>query len=233
MNQRALTAVASLFLIVLVAVAAAWAADVEHATHHPDNGSTTAGTETRAGGTSPAMPGPEMMQMMEKGQGMMEMMKHMGSEHAMMPHRSGMKSASPAAGMRMMEDALSGRQMMEPTMMRQMMDRAFYLDRVDELGLSTEQVAKLRTIRGACRRDNIRTGAEARIARLDLDDLLSRYDWSLEAAEKLVRQQQKLEADMQVRHLQALAEARQVLTDEQRRMTGNKERGDGMNDLFQ
>jgi len=231
MNQRALITVASLFLAILVAVGAAWAAESEHAAHHPENASAPAGTESPAGGSNPSAPGMGMMPM--QGQGMMDMMKMMGAEHGMMQHGSGMQGAPPAAGMRMMEDAMSGRMMMEPGKMRQMMDRAFYLDRVDELRLSAEQVAKLRSIQGACRRDNIRTGAEARIVRLDLDDLLSGNDWNLDAAEKLVRQQQKLEADMQVRHLQALAAARQVLTPDQLRKAGAGEHSGGMNDLFQ
>lgn len=208
MTQRTLTIVASLFLTGLVATGSARAADSESAAHHP-------GTESAATApAAPAMPSMEMMKMMGQGQQMMDMMKRKGTEHSI-PSGSCMEKASPTAGLRMMDAALSGRMMMEPGMMHRMMAHAFYLDRVAKLGLSAEQVKRLRTIQGACRRDNIRTGAEIRIARLDLDDLLSSNNWTLEAAEKLVRHQQKLEGDMQVRHLQALVEARRVLTPEQ------------------
>lgn len=73
---------------------------------------------------------------------------------------------------------------------------------------------KLKEIRAACRRDNIRTAAELRITRLELEDLLA-GEWAVEAAEKLIRTARKLEGDIQVRHLKAAQEARKVLTAEQ------------------
>lgn len=204
MKLRILTAVASVLLMALMAAGATWAAD-------------SPGSESPASSvdSAPPMPGPEMMKMMGQALDMQKMMKRMGAEHGMLPPASARRGGMPAAGLQMMDSALSGRMSMAPGAMRQMMDRAFYLDRVTELGLNAEQVKRLRTIQGACRRDNIRTGAEIRIARLDLDDLLSSNNWTLDAAEKLVRHQQKLEGDMQVRHLQALVEARRVLTPEQ------------------
>jgi Spy/CpxP family protein refolding chaperone len=160
---------------------------------------------------TPMMPG-----MMETMRNKM-MMERMGRGGDMMPPDAGMEPPSPAVKLQMMNRALAGPMNMDPDMMRTMMDREFFLDRIDELGLSDDQVAKLRAIRSACRQDNIRTGAEAKIVRLELDDLLALDDWTPAAAEKLIRQQQKLEGDMQVRHLQAVAEARKVLTKEQLR----------------
>lgn len=100
-------------------------------------------------------------------------------------------------------------------MMEQGMKHMFYLDRADELGLSADQVSKLKAIHVEGRKDNIRNAAEAKIVRLELSDLLSGDTWTLKDAEPLVHKVQKLEGDMQVRHLQAISVARKVLTAEQ------------------
>jgi len=109
-----------------------------------------------------------------------------------------------------------------------MMDRPFFLDRVKELGLSGEQVRKLKEIRRAARTDNIRTAAELRIAHLELSDLLA-GEWTVEAAEKLVRNTQKLQGDMKVRFIKAKREAEKVLTPEQLKMArGGEEELEGL-----
>lgn len=160
---------------------------------------------------TPMMPG-----MMESMRNKM-MMERMGRSGNMLPPQAGMESSRAAMKLQMMSRGLAGPMAMDPDTIRPMMDREFFLDRIVELGLSDDQVTRLRAIRNACRQDNIRTGAEARIVRLELDDLLALDDWTPAAAEKLIRQQQKFEGDMQVRHLQAVAEARKVLTKEQLR----------------
>ena len=120
----------------------------------------------------------------------------------------------------MMDHGMMGMGMMDHGMMGMgMMDRqmghAFYLDRADELGLSADQVAKLKVLQSDSRKDNIRNAAEVKIARLELADLLDGKDWSLKDAEPLIRKVQKLEGDIQVRYLQAVSDARKVLTAEQ------------------
>lgn len=100
-------------------------------------------------------------------------------------------------------------------MMEQASERSFYLDRVDELGLSADQVARLKALRSDCRKDNIRSASEATIARMELADLLAGEDWSLKDAEALVRKVKTLEGDIQLRHLKAVADARKVLTPDQ------------------
>jgi Spy/CpxP family protein refolding chaperone len=76
-------------------------------------------------------------------------------------------------------------------------------------------VNRLKAIHVECRKDNIRNAAETKIARLELSELLSGDYWMLKDAEPLVRKVQKLEGDIQVRHLQAVSDARKVLTAEQ------------------
>jgi Spy/CpxP family protein refolding chaperone len=204
-----LTTILSIALLVTTAGAAPTTTGHEGHQHDAEPAPAIGSAPPEAG--MPMMPG-----MMETMRNKM-MMERMGRGGDMMPPDAGMEPPSPAIKLQMMNRALSGSTTMEPEMMRTMMDREFFLDRIIELGLSDDQVAKLRAIRSACRQDNIRTGAEVRIVRLELDDLLALDDWSVAAAEKLIRQQQKLEGDMQVRHLQAVAEARKVLTKEQLR----------------
>lgn len=202
-------------LLGIIALSGANAA--EHDEHHPDAATPAAGMETTGKGMG-MMPG-----MMDKGMGMMPEM--MGGKPCMEP-------GAPSCRLQMMSSMLSGGMAMEPGMMGRMMDREFFLDRVEELGLSAGQVEKLQSLRNACRKENIRSGAELKILRLDLDELLSRENWSIKEAEKLVRQMQTLEGDMQVRHLQTISEARKVLTADQLRKAGTTGRNADLNELF-
>jgi len=118
-------------------------------------------------------------------------------------------------------------------MMEQHMAHMFYLDRATELGLSADQVGKLKALHTECRTDNIRNAAEAKIARLELADLLATDNWSQKDAEGLVRKVQKLEGDIQVRHLQAQSAARKVLTAEQLKQTRSGGNAGNLEDLFQ
>jgi len=138
----------------------------------------------------------------------------------------------------MMDHGMMGSGMMDHGMMRMgMMDHQtghiFFLDRAAELGLSSEQVDKLKTLQTECRRDNIRNAAEVKIARLELVDLLATDNWSLQDTETLVRKVQKLEGDLQVRHLQAMNAARKVLTAEQMKQAQSEGEPGNLENLFQ
>lgn len=211
MRKIFLTTIVGLSLLGLAAMAIAGPTATGHEGHQHDAEPAPVVSSPPPETGTPMMPG-----MMETMRNKM-MMERMGRGGDMMPPDAGMEPPSPAIKLQMMNRVLAGPGSMDPDMMRTMMDREFFLDRIVELGLSDEQVTKLRAIRSACREDNIRTGAEARIVRLELDDLLALDDWTPAAAEKLIRQQQKFEGDMQVRHLQAVADARKVLTKEQLR----------------
>ncbi|TYO98666.1 hypothetical protein EDC39_10526 [Geothermobacter ehrlichii] len=145
-----------------------------------------------------------------------------GMEHSMMSMKmrgaqgpSCMANSTSLAGrLDMMTCMLTGKMPMQPGKMHTMMKRVFFLDRIEELGLQKAQVERLKEIQAACRRDNLRTAAEVKIARLELEDLLE-GDWTLDAAEQLIRKISKFEGDMKVRHLAAVREAFAVLTDEQ------------------
>lgn len=199
MNKTFVSVLGIVFLLTVATMTGATAA--EHEEHHPA-GEQGAAASTQDSSSSGQMM-PRMMEMMGQGKGMM--MKGMPC----------MQPSSPSMKMHMMGEALSGSMMMDPGMMKRMMDREFFLDRVGELGLSPSQVADLKAIRADCRKDNIRNGAEVKIARLELDDLLGEDDWALAEAEKLIRRIEILEGDMKLRHLQAVKKAEKVLTADQ------------------
>lgn len=133
------------------------------------------------------------------------------------------------SGMMAMEHGMTGM----PPSMHQRMEHELFLDRVDALDLDADQVAKLKVIRSDCRKENIRKAADMKIARLELQDLLNETDWSLNTAEPLIRQIQTLEGDMLVRHLQAVADARKVLTAEQLQRASAADENKELEELFQ
>lgn len=194
-------------------------AAAEHRAHHPGGEQTTATTSTQR------MMGPQgrgkMPCMADPAAGSMsQMMGKMGKRG------NGMGDMMSAGMANMMGAGKMGR-------MEQRMAHLFFLDRAEELGLSTEQVGKLKALHSECRKDNIRNAAEAKIARLDLADLLDRDNWSLTDAETLVRAVQKLEGDMQLRHLQAVNDVRKVLTVEQLQQARSGGDSGNLESLFQ
>ncbi len=149
----------------------------------------------------------------ESGSEMMSMVMHReGDGMGGMPCMVGKPSL--AGRLDMMICVLTGKMHLDPGVMHAKMKREFFLDRIEELGLLKVQVEQLMEIRAACRRDNLRTAAEVKIARLELEDVLE-GEWSPEVAERLIRRIAKLEGDMKVRHLRAAKEAVAVLTPEQ------------------
>lgn len=191
----------------------------EHEAHHP------AGAQTSATASSE-----KMMRPQATGMGQMPCMaaSASGSMAPMMGMRGGERMGDMmGAGMSgMMHDGQMG-------MMKQRMGHMFLLDRVEELGLSSEQVSKLKAIHVECRKDNIRNAAETKIARLELSELLSGDTWTLEEAEPLVRMVHKLEGDIRVRHLQAVSDARKVLTAEQLKQAQTDGSVGNLENLFQ
>lgn len=94
------------------------------------------------------------------------------------------------------------------------MGPTFYLDRKDELGLTPQQVQQLRTIRRDFKKDFIRRSADLKISMIDLGTVFQ-GDWTVDAAEKQLRQIQSARTDLIVQYLKARKQAEQVLTAEQ------------------
>lgn len=144
-------------------------------------------------------------------------------------HHGKIGGMSGMMGMMGMDHGMTGMH----TGMHQHMEHELFLDRIDALDLDAEQVAQLKTILSDCRKENIRKAAEVKIARLELQDLLNETDWSLQTAEPLIRQVQTLEGDMLVRHLQAVTDARKVLTADQLQRAAAGEKNEELEELFQ
>ena len=187
----------------------------EHEGHHP--GATNA-------------PATSASQGMMKQQGM-----NMGQMPCMADNSSGSMMSMMGQGMAGMMGQGMGDMMGsgDMGMMGKRMEHMFFLDRAEELGLSADQVSRLKAIHTECRRDNIRNAAEAKIARLELSDLLTGDNWTQKDAETMVRKVQKLEGDMQVRHLQAISDARKVLTAEQLKQARSGGASGNLETLFQ
>ncbi|TFH66062.1 MAG: hypothetical protein E4G91_00070 [Candidatus Zixiibacteriota bacterium] len=192
-----------------------------HEGHHPT------GAQTAATTASPVMMGQGMMG--QQGVAQMPCMNEQGtgSKTQMMGMIGNGMGDMMGVGM---SNMMAGGKM---GMMGQRMAHMFYLDRADELGLSVNQVSKLKTLHMECRTDNIRNAAEAKIARLELADLLAGEDWSLKDAEPLIRKVQKLEGDIQVRHLQAVSDARKVLSADQLKQAHADGNAGNLESLFQ
>ena len=165
----------------------------------------------------------------------MMMRKMMMQDQGMMAEKPYMRQGVTCPKPCMMDDMAPTRHHMMGTgmggMMPHRMDQLFFLDQVEQLDLTADQVSRLKAIRSECRKENIRKAAEAKITRLELQDLLSGDDWDLNAVEPLIRQQQTLEGDMLVRHLRARTDARKVLSAEQLEKAGQMGEED-LEDLF-
>ena len=214
MKRVLCTAVLVSFFIGTTVISSVAAA--EHEAHHPAAEQPAATTSTQGMMSPKGMD--QMPCMTDPAAGSMSQMMDKGG-HGM----GGMMGAGMA---HMMGDG-------KMAMMEQRMEHMFFLDRAAELGLSTEQVSKLKMLHSECRKDNIRNAAEVKIARLELADLLAGDNWSIKDAEPLVRKTQQLEGDMHLRHLQAVSEARKLLTAEQLKQVRSGNDSANLERLFQ
>jgi hypothetical protein len=219
--------------ILSLCVAAAALAQAGHEEHHPQAAGEPAAAPRPMGmtgmGGMPCAPGMTGGGMPGMGMGQMGMKGGMGGMMCpMCAQMMGGGMMGEMEGMEEMPGMTGGMRPMGMMGRMGMADRPFFLDRVKELGLSDEQVRKLKEIRQAARVDSIRAAAELRIARLELRELLA-GEWKLETAEKLVRNVQKMQGDMKVRFLKAKKEAEKVLTPEQLKMAqGGEEELEGL-----
>lgn len=148
-------------------------------------------------------------------------------------HPVGKQPATTNSSSGMHGSGMHGSGMHGSGMMACQSPQSFFLDQATELGLSEDQIAKLKAIRSDTRKEIIRTSAEVKIARLELAELLDGEDWSLKSAEELIRKSQKLEGDIQVRQLKALKDARKVLSKEQLEQANSGGSSEKLEDLFQ
>lgn len=86
----------------------------------------------------------------------------------------------------------------------------------DKLGLDENQKGQLERIRTRYTKELIRQGAEIQIAELDLNSLLKTDTADLSKVKDVIKKAADLESQIRYLRIEAFAEARNVLTDEQK-----------------
>ncbi len=87
----------------------------------------------------------------------------------------------------------------------------------EELGISEEQVQKLRTRHIEAKKQMIRLGSQVKIAMIDVKDAVMREDMDLGAATAAIQEVAKLKAEKFTAMVQAIHDMREILTPEQRK----------------
>lgn len=85
----------------------------------------------------------------------------------------------------------------------------------DKLGLSGDQVAKLKDIHRGMEKKKIRFEADMKLARLDLKEIMEVKDFDLEKANAAVQKMSDMKRDQHLEMLKSIKEVRGILTDEQ------------------
>lgn len=91
----------------------------------------------------------------------------------------------------------------------------FFLNQAEELGLSDEQVAKLRSIRTETQKALIRKQADLRVAQIELEELLQNPTAKRADLEAKAKEVQRLQSEVWLTAFRARLDAREVLTSEQ------------------
>lgn len=138
---------------------------------------------------------------------------HQGDDYDMMGGMMGYR------GMGSMMHEGRGNHMMDFDGMRQ----GGMLNQADKLGLSNDQISKLNTLRLEERKDIIRQKAEANVVRVELSQLVASDHWTINDAAPLVHKISNLEGAIRLRHLQALKDARNILTADQLKLYSSTE----------
>jgi len=91
----------------------------------------------------------------------------------------------------------------------------FFLGMKDDLGLSDEQVAKLKALKSESEKQAIRTKADLKIERIELHDLLSKDKVDVKGVDTKVEKMGALQTKMHKAHIHARLDAQKILTPEQ------------------
>lgn len=144
------------------------------------------------------------------------------------PMTPGMACPMPGMGgdMGQMGQGMGGMQGMQGMMcpmcgmmsMGGMLPGGMYLMHADMLGLTDDQIRKLQDIQADFRRRQVRTGSDIQLNQIDLQQETMKDSPDATKAERLIREINRLQGDMQVAAMKASMAAKNVLTPEQRRM---------------
>ena len=89
------------------------------------------------------------------------------------------------------------------------------LEHADELGLTDDQVAKMKAIRRDTEKNQARNEADRRIAEIDLMEIMDVKDFNLDKASTAVKKIADIKTAGQLASLKAMKEMRTILTEDQ------------------
>ncbi len=178
----------------------------------------------------------QMMGMMQQmGQMMDRMADMMGGMSRMMGGMMGGSTMGPGMGMGggSMGPSMRGPGVMGPGGSRIALHErpviTIILRLREQLGLSSEQVAKLTALRSNYEVETIRTGAEIRVIEVDLDELLDQDKVDLAKVEAAFRKEESLQTNLRLARIKAIEAGKAVLSVEQReKLRKALEAGPGM-----
>lgn len=91
----------------------------------------------------------------------------------------------------------------------------FLLGMHEKLGLSADQISKLKTLKSEAEKQMIRTKADLRILQIELHDLLQKDEVNVKAVDSKIEKIGKLQTEMHKANIHAKLDAQKVLTPEQ------------------
>ena len=94
-------------------------------------------------------------------------------------------------------------------------DMNLCMGRVDQLGLSDDQIAKLKAIHREMQKKRVRCDADLKIAKIDLSEIMDVKDFNMDKAAAIVKKTGDLKTAFYLAMLADIKEVRSVLTDTQ------------------
>jgi len=95
-------------------------------------------------------------------------------------------------------------------------DFCFYLDLVDELFLSEEQVKQIQSIASECEKSRIMSVARMKVGEVELQELLNQPELDLGKVDAKIREIGEIKIESHINDVHAMIDARAVLTQEQK-----------------
>lgn len=99
-----------------------------------------------------------------------------------------------------------------------------YLMNAEKLGLSKEQIKQLQEIKGDCDKFCVVEKARLRVAKKELNDLLSKEEIDMKKAEEKIREISELQNKISIRHVKTKVESLMILNDKQKEIAKHLDR---------
>jgi Spy/CpxP family protein refolding chaperone len=211
-----MTGLALVLALVLVGGIQAQQKQQEHQEHHPEGAQTPQQPPAKPGADAPAQP-QQMQGMMGNMQGMMEHMQGMMQRMQGMMGRQGMGMS--AQGEQDDEEASPPRGMMGSGGMMGMGDMlGHHMARLtQQLALTDQQQAQVRTLLRNHAKETIRLRAEIGVLALDVRQLLDTDPVDLPKVKQLLQDMAMKEANLRFAHVTLMQEVNKLLTPEQQK----------------